>query len=485
MKKVVSILFLLLFFIITAMGCNDKIAAGKPEPIAKRIHVVTDLAHEFSFYADNRFHQQYLPDQGHATNWCNLWNFDFNNANLLVLLSCDDRIEYLKRDIEVIRKFLDDGGGVVVTGEIGKLSQNKLLKEFGAQFLSIASYPLVAAGDYIDCKVEGSNASVLTLDDPSIWKPIVTDSKNKMVMASRKVGKGTLLVSTRQLAGSNPDASDSINKEIWQSLLKVVAGGKIVDKALPFHSRGVEQLEYVEDHSVFKLSYNDYLKPFAKSMVDIYIRSLPFIERRMGVPLSPGMASHLTLLATGGGGFSSGDVVALAVWWDDFPNREDSMIEFLTHESVHSWVLPFPEVWNEPIATYIGNLVMIDMGHEAEALKRIQGTINRAAKLDGYWKHYDLEGNLTGEGKVLNSWQKNDMHWGKSYWIFEEMRQEKPDVWVNYFKVKRAYSSKITKCDIHNTVAFLSMAMGRDLFSWFNQHGIPCNKDKAQIQLLF
>ena len=39
------------------------------------------------------------------------------------------------------------------------------------------------------------------------------------------------------------------------------------------------------------------------------------------------------------------------------------MIEFITHESVHSWVLPFPEVWNEPIATYVGNLVMIDMGH--------------------------------------------------------------------------------------------------------------------------
>ncbi len=39
------------------------------------------------------------------------------------------------------------------------------------------------------------------------------------------------------------------------------------------------------------------------------------------------------------------------------------MIELITHETVHSWVLPFNEIWNEPIATYVGNLVMMDMGY--------------------------------------------------------------------------------------------------------------------------
>ena len=117
-------------------------------------------------------------------------------------------------------------------------------------------------------------------------------------------------------------------------------------------------------------------------MSDIAERCIPVIERRMGVPLAPGMGSKIALLATGGGGFSSGDVIALAVWWGDFPKREDSMIEFITHESVHSWVLPLPEVWNEPIATYVGDLVMCDMGYPEEGLKRINAQIESARRFD-------------------------------------------------------------------------------------------------------
>ena len=127
-------------------------------------------------------------------------------------------------------------------------------------------------------------------------------------------------------------------------------------------------------------------------MGEIYLRVKPVIEQRMGVPLSEGMAGEIGLLATGGGGFSSGRTLGLAVFWGGFPEQEDSMIEFITHESVHSWVLPFAEVWNEPIATYVGNLVMIDMGYESEAMKRIQSTIERASKIDPTMTLYDLDG---------------------------------------------------------------------------------------------
>ncbi|HNU99512.1 MAG: hypothetical protein KA191_14300 [Verrucomicrobia bacterium] len=47
---------------------------------------------------------------------------------------------------------------------------------------------------------------------------------------------------------------------------------------------------------------------------DIYARCRPAIERRMGVPLSEGMAAEIMLLATGGGGFSSGRTLGLAVF---------------------------------------------------------------------------------------------------------------------------------------------------------------------------
>jgi len=313
---------------------------------------------------------------------------------------------------------------------------------------------------------------------------LIVDSEHRAALALKKVGKGTLLLSSRSLAGSNPNAKDSINKGIWRPLLSKVASGKKIDPAREFREAGIENLEYNDDHGTFKLSYNEYMKPFADAMVDVYKRSMPYIEKRMGVPLSPGMASQVTLLATGGGGFSSGTVVALAVWWGGFPEREDGMIEFLTHESVHSWVLPFPEVWNEPIATYVGDLVMIDMGHAEEGLKRIQQTIGRATKYDTEMKNYDLSGNLTGTGKELNDGEKNNIHWGKTFWIFEQLRKENPNIMADYFKLKRKYAivGKITRYDINNTVTLLGMAMGMVLFDWFRECGIPVDKSKSEIK---
>ncbi len=439
------------------------------------VHAVTDLAHEFTFYADHRFYSQYLPDQKGVTNWCNLYNFDFSNANLLILPGCDDRIAYSDKDIAAIHGFLNSGGGVVILGSEKGKSQNNLIKTFGAEFTGDARQPISAIGKTSQAKVESKGGSILSLERPGKWEVLISDSSRRAMMATRKVGKGTLLLASRSLAGSNPNASDSINAAIWRPLLPRIASGKTIDAAKEFNELGIESLEYNDDHGTFRLSYNEYMKPFAAAMVDVYKRSLPFIERRMGVPLSPGMASQVTLLATGGGGFSSGTVVALAVWWGGFPDREDGMIEFLTHESVHSWVLPFPEVWNEPIATWVGNLVMMDMGHGAEAMKRIQKTIERATKIDPEMKNYDLHGNLTGTGRELSGSEKNNMHWGKSFWVLEELRREKPDFLAEYFRLKREYSATgITKkYDINKTIELLGRAIGRDLTGWFNDHGIP------------
>ena len=451
-----------------------------------KIHAVTDLSHLFSFYADNRFHAQYLPNHKGVTNWCNLFNVDFSNANLLILLGCDDRIEYLEKDVATINNFLNDGGGVVIFGSENTKSQNKLLKLFGAEFDGSSTLPLTPSSAVTQVEIEGAGgASSLKLDKKENWEVLISDANEKAVMARRNVGKGTLLVSARSLAGSNPNASDSINKEIWKPLLEEVASAKTIDTNKPLRGLGIGDLEHTEDHGTFKLIYNDYMKPYADAMVDVYKRSVPYIEKRMGVPLSPGMASEITLLATDGGGFSSGKVVALAVWWGGFPEKEGGMIEFLTHESVHSWVLPFAEVWNEPIATYVGNLVMMDMGHEEEALRTIEGNIKRATKHDPDMKNYDIGGNLTGKGKELNGGEKNDIHWGKTYWVFEELRKENPTFMADYFKLKRKYATpdKVKKYDMNNTVALLSMAMGRDLFDWFNEHGMEVDKNKAEIKM--
>ncbi len=471
------IILLLMPFMV---GC---LSVSKKQGEKKTIHAVIDLSHEFSFYADNRFHQQYLPAHKGTTNWCNLYNFDFSNTNLLILLSCDNRLNYSEKDQAVINRFLNNGGGVVICGTQGAQSQNQLLANYGVEFTDEAAMPLTAKGAFNGMPVEGYRNAVVKMKEAEAWDVIVEDAQQRPVMARRKVGKGTLLIASRNLAGNHPSARDSINAGIWKPLLEEVASGKIVDPSKNHTGRGIAQLEHNDDHGTFKLSYNDNMQPYANEMVDVYKRSFPYIEKKMGVPLSPGMASQITLLATGGGGFSSGSVVALAVWWGGFPEKEDGMIEFLTHESVHSWVLPFAEVWNEPIATYVGNLVMMDMGHKEEGMRRIQNTIKRASKYDASMSNYDIRGNLTGEGDELDQGSKNNIHWGKTYWVFEQLRKENPDFIADYFRVKRKYATKdqITKYDMNNTVAIISIAMGKDMFGWFNKYGMSVNPDNAEF----
>lgn len=145
-------------------------------------------------------------------------------------------------------------------------------------------------------EIEGNTSSSLKLEKVKKWDILVTDAAGKPVLAKTKYGKGNLLVGVRGLAGSNPNASDSINYRMWRPLLKAVASGKTINPAAPFRGKGIGDLEHKDKHETFVLSYNDYLKPFADAMVDISKRCQPMIEARMGVPLSKGMGSEISLL---------------------------------------------------------------------------------------------------------------------------------------------------------------------------------------------
>lgn len=456
------------------------VAAWPQEPPA--IHAIVDLGHEFTFYADGRFHKQYLPDQPYASSWGALYHYDLSNANLLILLGCDSHLEYVPRDVTAIRQFLRRGGGVVLLGSAGSKGQNDLARQFGCEFTASTRTPLKAASEQITGGIEGGGER-LSLERPELWQVLVKDADDAPVLATRDIGKGTLLVGARGLAGQNPNAEDDINASWWQPLLVKLAAGKSVDAGQRPRTRGIAELEQHQQLGSITLRYSDYLEPYAQSMADIYLRCRPVIEQRMGVPLSEGMASEIGLLATGGGGFSSGRTLGLAVFWGGFPDREDSMIEFITHESVHSWVLPFAEIWNEPIATYVGNLVMIDMGHAEEAQRRIEATIERASRIDPTMKLYDLNGQGPPEASKLDGGEANNIHWGKTYWIFEQLRREDPQIVAHYFQTKRrlAIPDKIQRYDEHTTVAVLSIALKRDMFPWFREHGIPVFADKSQI----
>lgn len=450
-----------------------------------KIHAVCDLAHAFSFYGDGRFRTQYLQDHKMVTNWGTLNKFDATDANLLVFLACSPQLTYTADDIAYINEFLSSGGAVLVLGTADDKGQSKLAQQFGAKFAGKATPPLGATEKLgKQEKIEGDKNVYLELDTPAEWTVFVEDAQGRPVLAQRNQGKGTVIVGSRALAGNRPDAKDNINSSWIPRILEQAVVAKPITDGKKLKSKGLTNQGNTKKVGGTIYHYSDYLAPYFDAMVAIDKKCRPLIEKRMGVPLSKGMAGEVGLLSTGGGGFSSGNAVGLAVFWGGFPEKQDSMVEFLTHESVHSWVLPYGEVWNEPIATYVGNLVMCDAGYAEEGMRRIENTIKRASKIDSSMKLYDIGGKSTDSSAAeLNAGEQRNMHWGKSFWVLEEMRKQDPVFLAKYFQAKRKYATPGIKYDMNNTVAIISQALDKDMFPWFNEHGMPVSWDKVTVKV--
>lgn len=456
---------------------------------ATSVYAVSDLSHSFSFYGDGRFATQYLEGEKAVTNWGTLDKFDAQNANLFILLDCHSHLKYTTADIKYLRKFIKKGGAVLIMGSHDNRRQNELMNVFGAQFVKKGKGPLVATDKMPKNEggsgIEGGNGSVLLLEKPEEWTVYIQDADGQAALAEKKEGKGRVLLASRSLAGSRPDAKDNINKDWWPLVLKKAVEGKIIAEGARLDGNGVTQLGNVKKAGVTTYHYSDYLAPYFQEMVNIDKICRPLIQKRMGVPLSEGMGSSVGLLATGDGGFSAGGAIGLAVFWGGFPEDKAGMYEFLTHEAVHSWVLPYPEVWNEPIATYVGNLVQIDGGFPEVGKATIKHNLERASRIDPTMKVYDLEGRSSVEGTTdLEGGQANDMHWGKTYWILEQMRAQDPHFLVKYFQAKRKWVKNLpAPYNIHQTVAIMSVALGKNLFPWFNAHGIKVDTAEVKIDI--
>ena len=473
---------MLLLAVLACVYSTTILAEQAPTAQAGRIHCVTDISHEFTFYFDGRFGKNYVAENGiDVRNWGTLHKYDFSNVNLLILQSSASPCSYLPEDIKAIRKFLMEGGGVIVLGDYAifrkekEYKLNALARDFGAEFVNErAEKPLKGYSALSDKKIESYSARTIKLEKPLLWRVLVKDSRERVVMAWRRVGKGRLVVASRSLCGRNPNASDPINDNWWKPLLKRISANKTVD---PKHRPKNQMPENQTQRERLPIQYSDYIKSYADAIYGVYDECFPVIQEVMGVPPSEGMLTKLILLPTGGGGFSSGSSIGLAAWWGNFPEKKYGMVELISHESTHSWVHPFTEpMWNEGIATYVGILVGRKMGLEEDANKTLQNWIKGARRHDPDMTKYDL-----AKGRDV----PHAVRMAKPMWIFEQLRKEKPDIVARYFQTKRklATRDKIKKYTADDSVAVLSIAVGRDLFAWFQSLGITVDRSEAQIEM--
>ena len=436
------------------------------------VHSISDISQSFTFYMDGRFYRQYLRGVAHdVRNWGSLSKLDLSNANLLLLTGGDRHIPYDRGALDNILGFVEGGGTVLMMADGAKQQPRgaAVVEMFGAGLdAEPAKKPATGVGPLTGANITYRGGCTLDLDDS--WVTLVQDAKQRPLLARREWGEGHVVIGSRGLFGQRPDASDPINA-IWiKPLLVELASQKPID---PDHPPRATWAELTKEVGPLTLEFHEGTARFADKIVEEYFLVRPHLVEITGVEPSPGMIKKLLILPTGGGGFSSGARIAIGAWWGDYPNQRYPMVELIAHEAGHSWVLPFAEpLWNEPIATYLGILVGKRLGMP-EAEQTLQRAISNARKLDETLKTLDP----LAEGAERN------LIWGKSYFVFEELeRIHGPGALAKYFRTKRAVLGASRKrYSMDDCVAVWSLAVGEDLFPWFQSLAFSVDRSDTDI----
>ena len=436
------------------------------------VHSVSDISQEFTFYMDGRFHRQYLKDVGRdVRNWGSIARLNLTNANLLILTRGNHRIPYSKESLETVLSFVEGGGTLLLMadGAAPAPPASSIARSFRAELTNTrATKPLRGVNRLAGEEITFRNGRILKLGPE--WSPLLLDKNDEPVLAMREYGDGHVLLGSRGLFGSRPDASDPINAAWVTPLLVDLASSKAIDPKKPHRRTWVEHKKEVGPLS---LEYHDGTAQFIDGIVKEYQAARPHLEAITGCDPSPGMIKRLLILPTGGGGFSSGVLIAIGAWWGNYPEHRYPMVELIAHEAGHSWVLPYAEpLWNEPIATYLGIQVGRRMG-----MPKAEETLKRAI---AHARRYDPE--LDSVDPLSDDAHRN-LVWGKSYFVFEELeRLHGPGAMAKYFKMKRKVLEPGRKgYSMDDCVAVWSLAVGEDLFPWFRS--LAFNVDRLRTDL--
>ena len=459
--------FLVLLFVATASAAARPASADPPT-----VHAVADISQEFTFYMDGRFHRQYLKDVGAGTqNWGTLSKLDLDNVNLLLLVAGNPRIPYSEASIEHVRRFVEDGGTVLLMGNGADPMPpgQAVAAVFDARFTTMrARKPINGVGELDGEEIVFNGGTALDLG--SDWTPLATDRDGRPVLASRALGKGHVILGARGLFGRKPDASDPINADWVTPMLVSRAETKPIN---PSKRMRPTRAELKKEIGPLTLQFQEGTAPFADAIYAVYEEVRPHLVEITGVEPSPGMIKTMLILPTGGGGFSSGVLIAIGAWWGNYPEQRYPMIELIAHEAGHSWVLPHAEpLWNEPIATWLGIETGRRMGFK-KADETIARQIAKARRRDPDLNKMD----------PLAEDAHRDVIWGKSYFVFEELeRMHGPGAMAKYFQAKRRVLAPGRKgYSMDDAVAVWSIAVGEDLFPWFQS--LAFDVDPARTDL--
>lgn len=483
-----------------AMVLPTPVVTGQEPPRPPLVHSICDLSQEFSFYLDGRFHRQYLAEVGRdARNWGSLQRLDLSNTNLLVLTGGDPHVPYRADAVTHVLDWVEAGGTLLLMADggeptppataltdvldVGLLAtplqgdlraarpeahETAALRDAAATLRALEQPPVFRGGSALD-RAPRERAGEATRHARGWW-PLLVDGDDRIALMAGPLGEGWVLLASRGLFGHKPDASDPINAAWITPLLVGLASTRPIDPDRPHRSTWAEHERAV---GPLILEFHDGTAAFADALAAEYAAVRPHLVALTGVEPSPGMIKRLLVLPTGGGGFSSGERIALGAWWGGYPERRYPMVELIGHEAGHSWVLPHPEpLWNEPIATWLGVQVGRRMGL-AEADEVLARQLARATSLDP---------DLTRLEPTADD-APRDLVWGKAFHVFEELeRRHGPGAMARYFRTKRALlDADRPAYTLDDCVAVWSRALETDLFPWFRSLAFDVDAARSDL----
>ena len=474
-------------------------AAPATQP-GQRLHVLNDVTHVYNFFLawNSKIGRAYLPAKGQTctANHRTISSIDFEPFNVFwVPLGNNRDLPYADGDAGHVMQFVrDDGGGVFFyeahnRADAELVHANAFVKQFGFQLttkkmaepIQLADHPLTAGIE--DARFFSSRHG-LKLTRPDAWEVLCTDADGRPMIAVRTIGKGRLVAAGGNLLseprkdkdGNRPPA---VNLELVQGLLKWAGAPKAVAPAdtMPF-KLAPERTMTLE---TIRLMHSAYTQPYASQIGEIYEKLRPHMKAWMGVPLAAGKGRlNVHLLATGGGGWSSGDTIGLGVFWGGFPANTEGMIGLIGHELNHSWVLPHAEpLGNEGIAIYAG-LKMAERLGDAEAVRADIAKRIEALRADPHFKEFDPCEPLTDEVRQKVGRRLTIRKYMVVLYDFEQTYGK--DAVARYFRAKRKLvPARDYRYTGHDSAWIWSQALGEDVFGALNDYGIHVRRDQVTL----
>lgn len=402
--------------------------------------------------------------------------------------------QFLPEEIETLKKFVQNGGGIVLITATTKLKEevdawsfNKLLAAFEAAVLPESE------------KTETGSGAVLKLG--ASWEPLATGSKNGVVRARRTFGKGRVLIVENDAAicyenaTKGEETNEAVQKLIEETkkrqaqMISWVAAGKPPvggDGALP-QARGGGGGIFPDQ----ELRANGIVAYYAKNqlpdLLKVVREDLPKVTKLVyeWLPSSKPEEPIMFILSAGSGGGWAVNI-RLPKEVGIISTNYLGIIGIFAHEQAHT--MRGPTNFN---GTY-GIRPAHDLSGEAHAgwfQGKALATFNEKAREQS---NRNCNSILADQQKFLSfdfvtHYQKNDsgfpkgFGWTKLWWVWQKLDDKYGTTWYPRWYWVRATrwqgdTNRVQSWD--ETIEDMSIAVGEDLFPFFKKIGTTLKKDR-------